>query len=408
MSNSTLVPPQHYMFSSQAMEAAPRPEMRSFARAGVDGGGDVTVLEMKNVAVFRSGTFRDSMGDQSTWTRDDLEMFVQNFNHLTASGTLPDVPVRKGHRSYSGTVNMDGLIGYVTGLRVHTAVTKVSQEEYSFLVADYEILDPIAQEKVKSGLWRNRSAEVGGYLDNNDVLVAPAFMGFAYVDMPAVERLNEYENQAGNSNFTILMEEVMPNAPKPTVIPTDQVAQFSIGGVTTSDYAQVQAYIGSLETANTELTGQVTAFQAKVAELEKAEKDREFASRAEKVAKLVDDGKLLAPQKDATVALAATMSAEQFAAWHSIQEGAQPVSLLQPHGEQPQGDGTPENQPKPSVGKYSAAEKVVAGMVLGGSPVESIKATPSFAKMLADNPAATVPDRKQAMTITLAAAASTK
>lgn len=396
MSNSTLVQPQHYMFSSEAFSAAPEPTMRSFERPAKDGSGNVKVLEMKNVAVFRSGTFRDSMGDQSTWSREDLELFVQGFNHLRTSGTLPDVPVRKGHRSYLGHANMDGLIGYITGLRVHDKVASIEQQEYSFLVADYEILDSEAREKISSGLWRNRSAEVGSYLDNNDVIHGPAFLGFAYVDMPAVERLNEYANSQGAQlNFNLLTEEVMPEAPKPAVIP--EAAMFTIGGTQTSDPAAVQAYINGLETANGEFSNQLTAMR-------EAETQREFSSRAGVIDTLIGSNRMLAAQKDSTLALVGTMSAEQFSAWRAIQEAQPEHSLFERHGNAPQGDGLPENRPNqqtPEEKAFATATGVVNSLVIGGASDEVIKQTPSYAALVAKNPAFIIPSLAQAKAASL-------
>lgn len=351
------------------------------------------VLVMENVAVFRSGTFRDSMGRQATYSADDMNMFVTNFNNLRANGTFPDVPVRKGHPQF-GISNMDGLIGYITALRTEEREAKVGKQKFTVLLADYEILKAGAQEDIESGLWRNRSAEVGIYTDNNDVDHAPVFMGFGYVDIPAVERLNEFSKADGADNssfaFSYITEEIMsgstvpvatppaPTAPQaPAPVPAAPV-EFSIGGSRTTDYAAVQQYISALEQQN--------------ANYAQAAAERAQADRAAFVNGLVTENKLGAPQLDGTLAFAKALSDEQFESWKATFAAAPVNPLFQEHG--PTGgqtSQTPAAPAKPEDQEYANNVAIVERLSKAGVSPERIKAGASYAKVIAKNPAFQLP-----------------
>src|ERR1044071_1004134 len=52
------------------------------------------------VAVFRSGTFRDSMGDLTTWEDLHVKQMVDNYDYLTSKNIIMSVPARDGHKSW--------------------------------------------------------------------------------------------------------------------------------------------------------------------------------------------------------------------------------------------------------------------------------------------------------------------
>lgn len=341
--------------------------------------GDSRVLNMSNVAVFRSGTFRNSYGEQDTFTDEDMDLFVSNFNHLSASGILPKVPVRKGHRSYNGAQNMDGLIGYVTALRVTKKVASIEQKEYSFLVADYEILDKDAQEKIGSGLWVNRSAEIGVYRDNNDTPYAPTFMGFAYVDVPAVERLNEF---AKANNFNIMMEEVMsgtvtPPPAVPAITETPKLQEFALGGATVSDPVAIQMYINDVE--------------ARLATFTAAESARAAKEREDYVSGLEAAKKVTSPQVPGLKAFAQTLTDEQFAVWRGQYDNAPALPILGEHGGQ-DGDAGHVGQTPSVDSAYDTAVAIVSSLAKAHVPVDKIKTTGSYAAVIAKNPGFQLPN----------------
>lgn len=388
MSTSTVASPERVAFANGTLSSHQDRERRSvFERNGK------SILSLSNVAVFRAGTFRDSMGFQRTWDDFQLEGMVRNFDHLRSQGVFQDVPVRAGHPSF-GTNPIDNIIGYVTGMRVEKRTASIENKEHLFLVADFEILDPAAQEKINSGLWRNRSAEIGTYVDNEEREYAPTFMGVAYVDIPAVERLNEFAKNHQSENFRIMTEAAVSGtepiitppapsgAPAPVVThgaPAPALATFSLGGNTTSDYAAVQAYITGLETAN--------------ANYAQAETERELSDRDAFVTSLVDGNKLTAPNQAATTAFARSLTAEQFSAWKATQEGAPVLPLLAEHGATGTTPPAAGGEQSPVDAAFETAKGVVRQMSIAKVPVEQIKASPSYAKCLASDPQFQIPTR---------------
>lgn len=371
-------------FSNGVLESFDNPEPKKtfFERGGRQ------VLRMENVAVFRSGTFRDSIGRQMTWEPENIDAFVANFNNLKANGVFPDVPVRKGHPQF-GVSNMDGVIGYITALRAQTRQSKISGQEFNVLFADYEILRTDAQESIDTGLWRNRSAEVGIYTDNNDVDHAPVFMGFAYVDIPAVERLNEFSKPDSTAPivFSHLTEEIMSGngqvATPPAVTPAQPAApapqpaapvSFSINGAATTDYAAVQQYITALEQQN-------AAFAQEAA-------TREAADREAYVRGLAggESPKLLAAQLDPTLAFAKSLSAEQFASWKATMDTVAPAPVLAQHGVDPAAATSQAQAPAPADAAFETAKQIVTNLAKAGVSHDQIKSGDSYAKVIAKDP----------------------
>lgn len=255
-----------------------KPKMR-FGKAKNPAGAEVDALVLEDVPVFRSGSFRDSMGFQHTWEPLHMDQMVSHFDLLKGRGIFKDVPVRRGHGALFADP-IDSLIGYHTGLRTEKRTNQVDGEEYVFLFGSYEILDPEAMTKISSGLWRNLSAEVGSFLSNNETEFWPVYQGVAYVDIPAVEGLASFSKYPGvGEKFSIMLgsEKEAPvsgdtnngtqpqGTQTPPAAPPAQPAaqldpaafarasfQFTIGGRQTNDFSAVQAHITSLETAQTE------------------------------------------------------------------------------------------------------------------------------------------------------------
>lgn len=141
------------------------------------------------VPVFRSGTFRDSWGDEMTYETIHMDQMKANFDFLAAKNILTDPPVRKGHPSFLGN-DMEDLIGYLTGAVTQDMKSPVDGLMYRYFLADYEIIDDQAIDNINSGLWRHRSAEIGRFGTNDNSEFWPVFMGFAFVSIPAVEGLH--------------------------------------------------------------------------------------------------------------------------------------------------------------------------------------------------------------------------
>lgn len=162
-----------------------------------------SVLVLENVPVFRSGTFRDSMGYQHSWDDIHMTQMVNHWNLLTEKKILESVPVKKGHGSFFGDP-MDNLIGWHSGLSTEKRTNPIDGKEYTYLLANYEILDKDAIDKIESGLWRNLSSEISSYVTNDEMEFWPVYSGVAYVDFSAVEGLREFSK---NNKFSLMFED---------------------------------------------------------------------------------------------------------------------------------------------------------------------------------------------------------
>lgn len=301
-------------------------------------------FEIKDFPVFRTGTFRDSMGEQRTWEKDHLAQMVSNFNALRDSGRFEDVPVRDGHPGFFGAVAPGSgpgrIVGYVTDIRV--GGSNVDGE--TMLVADFELTEPDAVQKYQSGTFRARSSEIGMYETNDEALHWPVFLGFAFVDIGAVEKLF---GKSTNSNHFTLSEDANMGT-KPEVEETidlsatenenaegagdeeeeeeesqeeQAVAQhaaapaagnftFSIGGRKTTDFGAVQQHIDNLESVQQELA---------------------VASRNDFVSGLASSNVIPATQVEALQELVADMSPEQFSKFTAAYKDAPPNALFAHH-----------------------------------------------------------------------------
>jgi hypothetical protein len=321
-----------------------RPSVRKFTRRS-DNGKDAVVYAYSAVPVFRSGTFSDSMGTEREWLPEQVDQMAANFSMLRSGGYFTDVPVRKGHPGIFSD-SMDGLIGYITDLRTETRKSPLADDdnEYRYLVADYEILDEDAQRKIESSLWRNRSAEIGMYATNSPVKeIWPTFMGVAYVDIPAVEGLNGFARNFGaqHTDMSIQLEELdMPTNTIPKVTdggstpaPANGPSQFRIGGVDTNDHARVQEYITGLERQiETDKTAKAE-FARQVADLAAFKTAAVASLRETRITDLakVKDGRqpiVTAAELEGIRAFAALLDDEKFDAYMKTMETRQPNPLF--------------------------------------------------------------------------------
>lgn len=310
---------------------------------------------VQGVEVFKAGTFRDSLGDQHTWMTEHLAQMVNNFDLLRNSGIFPNVPARRDH-----SFSVDKLMGYIEGLFV----------KGQKLLADIHVTEPTEVDKLARGTYRSVSLEVGMYVDNDEAMYWPVVFGVAYVDMPAVEglhnktteisyfsRIQGEETMAGTNGTQVedrppqtvihvhgSSQDATPPtptpptpspapapapaptptpspapapAPTPNTPPTQPNPQaatgtFRIAGADVSDYGAVQRHIDALETTL---------------------KTVDDEARKTFVNKLSTDKKIVAAQVEGMQAFALTLDPTSYAAWCKTYEGAQPLSLLQNHGQ---------------------------------------------------------------------------
>lgn len=337
-----------------------------------DGSGAITKFP-----VFKAGTFRDSWGEQMTWTPDHLRQMVDNFTLLKSQNIFPNVPVRSDH-----SLSVDKVIGYLDGLST----------DGNLLFADYTVTEPPALDKIARGTYRSRSLEVGMYETNDGALYFPVVYGFAFVDIPAVEGLHSKNEEVRffslttpkpkESDVTALADDRGASRPDAdatanvvtttttapaalfsgttntlTIAPSTPVAKFRVNGAEVTDVAEVQRHIDALE-----------AF---------AKETRE-GNRKAFVSALVDQKKIAATQADALSELVVEMDEAQFGKFKAAYEAAPVLSILAEHG------STQSTQPATSeTSEIEILRETVAQHRRAGLTDDDIKKTASYKKLAA-------------------------
>lgn len=383
------------------------------------------VLRVRDMPVFRSGTFKDSFGDETTWELLHIEQMKATFDFLRDNKGFPEVPVREGHGSFFGDP-MTGLVGYHDALRTMDA-TAPDGNTYRYLLADFTIYKEEHQQAFLSGLWKNRSSEVGYYETNDGTGFWPTYQGFAFVDIPAVQYLNLFGKNKQRS-FRILLEKefAMPEeasgtpgapptidpdgsaapgntseggstptededgtpaaAPAPTTEPAPAPAPeapsnedeqqfrapgsgtftFQCGGQALSDYAAVQAYIAKIETEN-------------LSHVEFRNEARKIA-RTNYVHKLAEDGKIVAGMVDDLIEDALSRTDEQFEKFKVMYDKAPVLSIFQRHASA--GSLTPaENELSEDEREFIAACERVQWHRAAGTLASQLADTESYKTM---------------------------
>jgi hypothetical protein len=365
---------------------------------------------LKSMPVFRSGTFRDSMGEQHTWETEHLAQMVFHFNLLRDRDILVNVPVREGHPSLFG--GGGSVMGYVMDLRVEGVDAKGNQ----LLVADMEITEPDAFGKIERGTLRARSSEIGFYETNDESLYWPVFMGVAWVDIPAVEGLFS-KHQSTDSKFTpVRDEEVTPvgdaskhsqqesgdttppdpsagnpegqgqGAPSPGdsgsepgdeappsgedeneggdgkqersdhAAPPAGSFAFSLNGAPTTDFAAVQRHIDNLEAVVTESREQ---------------------SRKDYVTSLAENHVIAATQIESMQAHAVSLTDEQYEAFKKMYDDAPSSPLFAHHGQ-----GTVTEPGDDSASEIELLRERVAMHKRSGITDERLHETQSYKRLM--------------------------
>lgn len=404
---------QSYYVSSVGGELAPRFEMPT------ETGGALRVI---GVPVFRSGKFRDMWGDETVWESIHIDQMVANYGLLSGSKIFADVPVRDGHPGflYSGGSQGSGrTVGYVTSLYSEVRTAPHDGNEYTYLLADCEILDVPSQDAIFSGLWRSLSSEIGTYETNAGTQFWPVFMGVAYVDIPAVEGLKGFSKNVEGEGKVYIMDDFTENeetAPAPEAPATDETPEtpaagdgpplgdeateapgggeavevpepidsapdaaaggsgqsFAIGGRKVYDFAEVQRTICMYENQISELA----EFRRGV-----LKKDRE-----DFVKHLSNSGKILASQIDDTTAFASGLTEDQYAKWKKLFSGSAPVAALGKYDDDHGGDTFEPGVIDETARRIDTLRGVIQQHTRAGMSRSDIEATSSFKKLKALDP----------------------
>jgi hypothetical protein len=373
------------------------------------------ILTLTDVPVFRSGTFRDSMGVQHTWEPLHMDQMALHYDLLAGRGIFANVPVRQGHPSFFGPDPILGLIGYHTGIRTEERVSPVDGQTYTYLLANYQIIDPTAAAKVEAGLYRSRSAEIGSFVGNNEAEYWPVYMGFAYVDIPAVEGLDSFSKTPGvGVSFSIMDSpdkeapvsgaqnppaspvptppatppQTQPPAPTGTPVPEqvpDPEPRAGESGRTTEDDAsrgeharQGQSFVFTIAGRQ---TTDFAAVQAHVNALEETQREQVKFARESFVDELAQTGRITAPQLDSTKAFARGLNDEQYGAWQETWKVAPAVPLLGTHGRGSGVIGAPVASQTEVDEAYNIAKETVDHLRRSGMPQDKLEQTQAFKRM---------------------------
>lgn len=384
---------------------------------------------LRDIKIFRTGTFKDSMGIQHTWEPEHLEQMVFHYNLLKDRNILPAPPVRDGHKELFG--GGGDVVGWVVDL----------QTQDGFLLADFEITEPEALGKIERGTFRARSSEVGYYETNDEAMYWPVLMGVAFVDIGAVEGLFKRENTS-TRKFSLLTEEETPvsgensnqnnggngappasgqqgtppaSPPNPAgnqQPPAAQHNQQQAGGdgqgggqgqpppvqqqqQHTQPPTPVQPSGNTTAnggTANGSMSGgnftfslngapttDFGAVQQHITALETAAREQADAARREFVNGLARDNRIAATQVESLTAHALSLSDEQYKTFRASFEAAPTVGLLGQHGggtvTNPNGEGDPQ------AAEVATLEEIVANHRRAGMKDEQIKKTNSYQRL---------------------------
>ncbi|AKL88182.1 hypothetical protein GMA3_5 [Gordonia phage GMA3] len=378
---STATEDRILLFQSEQFSAVKKQSLSRFDR------GDKSILAVKDVPVFRSGSFRDSMGFPHEFDDYAMESMVRNYDHLKAQGIFSDVPVRNGHPSPFRS-RMQELVGYVTAMRTEKRTAPHDGSEYTYLIADFEIIDDDAQKNIESGLWRNRSSEIGTYVDNRENEYGPAFMGVAYVDIPAVEGLNGFSKADDRSDekvHFIMEDQKMGDIITPPKPGEKTPFSFSLGGQDgITDGKAVQEYINKIESERDDFQSNLKKVTTERDRLQEFRDNIVNSEREDFVTSLVDSGKVLAPQKEQLVELAKGLSPEQFETWKGSYENVATQEVLENHGNS--GQQKPNQNADDQARKDYEDDVNTVKILFGKMDAEKVKSTEAYKRVLEYDP----------------------
>lgn len=345
-----------------------------------------TVLVVERLAVFRSGTFRDSMGYQNTWESIHMQQMKANYDYLVANKLFQDVPVRDGHPGFlvNGLPGTGRTVGWHTSMEIETIAAPHDGVEYDYVFVGFDLLDPAAIASFESGLFRNRSAEIISYASNAEAEFWPVYAGFAFVDIPAVEGLNfsrDPSTPRDHSRVLVMFDKEntsmttpLQGAPAPDSRPAlggpaNAPHVFSVNGQPVTDYSAVQRHITVLETA---------------------QREAQAAGREAFIKDLSDRGVILATAVDHFSKLATQLDQAGWELFCKGYEGAGTTSIVAQHASPASGvagtlssTGASSTPEAVKTQEIEDAKQVVAAFRAASMKPEQLKATPSYKKLVA-------------------------
>lgn len=328
------------------------------------------------MSIFRAGAFRDSRGRQTEWSLDRLHALADNFTALRP--VFPNVPLRRDH-----VRSVDNVIGYFDQVYVKDDT----------LYGDFRVTEPGAVKKFERGTFRSRSIEIGPYESNNGKITAPAVLGLAMVDIPAVEGLfQRQDSKEIQVNFTqeeldwaVASAYAQANEDAAAHVQSDldwamacAYAEGDIAGraeMADKDRAPFMFQLGDNDASN-----DFASVQRRLDALNQFVDEVTEKSRVDFIDSLVTDSKIGAPQHDALVEFTKGLTPEQFASFRASYDDAPKLGIL---GSKTDDGGKGPDPKSPLAVEYATAQETVAHHYRSGMSEEEVQKTHSFKTMVA-------------------------
>ncbi len=347
-------------------------------------------LVLERFAVFRSGTFADSMGIENTWEEIHIKNMVDNFKHLRDNGTFDDVPIRDGHPGWL-IHGMDGngkVVGWHTDLESEELESPHDGQKYHYLFGKIEITDPYARQQIENGTWRNRSAEIGTYVTNSKAEHWPVYMGVAFVDIPAVEGLKFSSPQGHATPKLYVMMDRETGVGDTTAAPVNQpnAGAPAQGNAAALPFAAPSAPAMQVYAVNGVQVSDPVAVQAHITALEQFRRDTTEQNRLNFVNGLAagPNPRIAATQVEALGKFALGLTPEQYEAWTATWGEAPVPSVLGNHGAGvTNADNAAEAPADPKADQIEVWKATVRQHALAGTPKAVIEKTASYKALVA-------------------------
>lgn len=333
---------------------------------------------LRGFHIFRSGSFKDSRGRQQRITEDDIVALADNFTKLRS--VFPNVPLRRDH-----VRSVDNVIGYFDDVYARDGN----------LYANLTVTEPDAVEKFERGTFRSRSIEVGPYTSNMGDTTAPAVLGLAMVDIPAVEGLfQRYDTTSEESQVAEYTQEELDWALGAAYAQADADSEYDFEAdlewAVAAGFAEAEVAVRAelakdddkapfiFRLGEDEQTSDFAAVQRRLDALVQFHSEQTVKAREGFVDSLVIDNKIGAPQRDDLVEFVHTLTADQFSAFQSTYESAPKMESLGTISD----DKGSDSSSNPLVAAYATAQETVAFHKRSGMSDAEIHETQSYKRML--------------------------
>ena len=259
----------------------------------------VKFAALENVDVLKVGTFTDMAGNEITFTSDDLDQVLSNFNELKDN----KVPMVVGHNEGDESVMVNALTVGAPVVGYMASVKRVGD----ILKATFTDIAEKAEDMMGKTLVRVSPEVFNNFKDNDGNAHGKAFRRISLIGRSAIQGLGDItgdnlafsENEPGQETSVILLHE---NVTEPTskkekkdMDPKLKAALDAICGVDASPEAQAAALVKLQESVGTLTDSEQKAAKALTDSLAGQKKDKIDGF----LTKLTEAGKLAPAHKEA-------------------------------------------------------------------------------------------------------------